>query len=417
MQTARKYYAFILFVIACAGLAGILPGVSAAPLHVPVNPGTTNLIAWWSQDEVSGTRNDSHSTNHLTDNNTVSSTTGKKSNAAEFTSANSEYLSIADNASLSMGDIDFTLCSWVRLTGTKAAFPIFAKWNVGANEREYYLIYSLSSDRFLFAISNNGTAQTVLTGSSFSSITTNVWYYVCAWHDATANTISIQVDNGAIDSVSYSSGGRNGTSPLFIGQIVFAGSTYGNGNTDESLIYKKVLSADEREWLYNAGTGRTYCEVADICATATPTVTQTPTRTSTVTQTHTPTITQTPTQTPTETDTPTVTNTVTNTPTITRTPTVTRTNTPEVTDTFTPTITLTPSDTPTVTVTFTPTVTRTPTFTRTPGGPDMPLLNWNGDVTYGDFATTITVSLLCLIVILGLAVFFTLNTLNRKKDR
>lgn len=46
----------------------------------------------------------------------------------------------------------------------------------------------------------------------------------------------------------------------------------------------------------------------------------------------------------------------------------------------------------------------------------MPMLNWNGDVTYGEFANTITVSLLCLIIIIGGAVFLTLNTLNRKKN-
>lgn len=37
---------------------------------------TDNLISWWSLDEASGTRYDSHGTNHLTDNNTVSSEAG-----------------------------------------------------------------------------------------------------------------------------------------------------------------------------------------------------------------------------------------------------------------------------------------------------------------------------------------------------
>ena len=65
----------------------------------------TNLIAYWKLDEASGTRNDSKGANHLTDNNTVTQAVGKVGNAAQFTLANSEYLSIADNADLSAGDI------------------------------------------------------------------------------------------------------------------------------------------------------------------------------------------------------------------------------------------------------------------------------------------------------------------------
>ena len=81
----------------------------------PTNPGTTNLEAWWKLDEESGTRDDAHGSNDLSDNNTVGFTAGKYSNAASFILANSEYLSIGDNNSLSTGDIDFTLGCWVEI--------------------------------------------------------------------------------------------------------------------------------------------------------------------------------------------------------------------------------------------------------------------------------------------------------------
>src|SRR5688572_29665368 len=73
----------------------------------------TSLIAHWRLEETSDTRFDAHSTNHLTDNNTVASATGKLGTAASFTAANQESLAIADNAALSMGDLDFTLAGWV----------------------------------------------------------------------------------------------------------------------------------------------------------------------------------------------------------------------------------------------------------------------------------------------------------------
>ncbi|MBU0513002.1 MAG: hypothetical protein KJ638_15045, partial [Chloroflexi bacterium] len=42
------------------------------------------LVAWWSLDETSGTRYDSHGGNHLSDNNTVGYSTGKQGNSANF---------------------------------------------------------------------------------------------------------------------------------------------------------------------------------------------------------------------------------------------------------------------------------------------------------------------------------------------
>jgi len=74
---------------------------------------TDNLISFWGLEETSGTRVDAHGTNNLTDNNTVTSATGKVGTAGQFTNANSEYLSITDNASLSTGDIDFSAQAWV----------------------------------------------------------------------------------------------------------------------------------------------------------------------------------------------------------------------------------------------------------------------------------------------------------------
>ena len=34
------------------------------------------------------------------------------------------------------------------------------------------------------------------------------WHQVIAWHDSVANTLNIQVDHGAVSSLSYSGGGK-----------------------------------------------------------------------------------------------------------------------------------------------------------------------------------------------------------------
>src|SRR5690348_11404000 len=96
----------------------VLALLVAGPLAVPVSAGpdlrppwalTDSLVGYWKLDEASGSRADSAGANTLTDNNTVAGLAGLISNAGDFERDNSESLSIADNAALSMGDIDFTL--------------------------------------------------------------------------------------------------------------------------------------------------------------------------------------------------------------------------------------------------------------------------------------------------------------------
>ena len=70
---------------------------------------TDSLISYWKLDEASGNATDSHGTNTLTDTNTVTSVAGKINTARYFTNANTEFFTLADNASLSTGDIDFTI--------------------------------------------------------------------------------------------------------------------------------------------------------------------------------------------------------------------------------------------------------------------------------------------------------------------
>ena len=74
---------------------------------------TDNLVSYWSFDEVSGTRNDSEGSNHLTDNGTVTTADGKQNSSADFDDSNNEYLSHASNSDFQTGDVDFTWAGWI----------------------------------------------------------------------------------------------------------------------------------------------------------------------------------------------------------------------------------------------------------------------------------------------------------------
>ncbi len=361
----------LLIVLVITGMLSI--PVTAAPPDVPTNPGTTNLISWWALDEQSGARNDSHGTNHLTDNNTVGYTTGIKSNAAQFVSANSEYLSRADNAALSTGDINFEFGAWVYLSTKTATQRFISKWVGSAASLEYLLVYDQPTDRFIFYVYSGSTAGTA-TASTFGSPSISTWYYISAYHDATNNYVGISVDDGTVNSSSYSLGVQDTGSAFILGALSDGSGGFVNGAIDEVYMYKRVLTADERTWLYNSGAGRAYCEVASNCP-----VTDTPTSTAT--------------------------NTATNTATDTATSTATNTSVYTSTFTNTPTDTPTPSDTPTATPTG-----PTPT-------PGMPTLYWDSQITYGDAGVTITLSLLCLVIVIGLMMYLVLYIMPSRTKR
>ena len=152
---------------------------------------TDSLISFWELGEASGARADSHGTNHLTDNNTVTQVAGKVGDAAQFTRANSEFLSLADNASISVGNIDFTFALWTYLDSEPVAdvATMLSQWEGIGNQRSHIIDYLTSADRFRFVISSTGSDAVVATANNLGAVSTATWYFIIGWHDATANTI------------------------------------------------------------------------------------------------------------------------------------------------------------------------------------------------------------------------------------
>lgn len=214
------------------------------------------LVAYWKLEEASGTRVDATGRgNDLTDNNSVGQAAGKVGNAASFVAASSQYLSRASTADLSVGTSSVTLAGWMKFTTVASVRTLLGKYEL--NQQEYTLDYSESVGTFRFLVSNNGSANTVLT-SSFGAASAGAWYFVCVWRDATAQTINLQINGGAIASVSYTSPSiYSGTAGFGIGGLTYPGN-YQDGQIDEVGIWKRVLTAAERTALYNGGAGRSH---------------------------------------------------------------------------------------------------------------------------------------------------------------
>jgi hypothetical protein len=242
----------------------IQPGASNVrrdvPSSVPPSLLLTNLVSHWTLNEASGTRFDSvlASGNNLTDNNAVTQAAGKVGNAAQFTAVNSESLSRASNASLQIGDIDFTIAAWVYLD-TLIDMALISKDMSGGGKREFDLEFLHgATDKFRMRLFRAVDSSIAINDTTVISPAT--WYYVIGWHDAAADTMNIQVNNGSV--VSAATGGAlqaASDGDWYLGARQFTGAqAFTNGRLNQVSFWKRVLTANQRTALYNGGNGVTY---------------------------------------------------------------------------------------------------------------------------------------------------------------
>lgn len=223
---------------------------------------TDSLISHWKLDETSGNATDAHGSNTLTDNNTVTTAAGKIGTARQFTAANSESLSHADNADLSLGtDTPFTWALWVYPDTITGVHTLVAKWGgAGSAEvREYHLqiIFNATANYVQFSIGNGASSVTLQTFPN-AVLTVGAWNFIVAWHDEVANTVNIQVNNGTVYSGSWSGGTFDGTGTMALGRNGSFGSQYFDGRLDSVSFWKRVLTSGEKTTLYNGGAGLDY---------------------------------------------------------------------------------------------------------------------------------------------------------------
>ena len=233
-------------------------GITATPI---TTPDLTDLVAWWELNEESGTRFDSHGSNDLTDNATVLFAAGKQGNAANFEYDASEYLSIADNADLSVGDIDFSFGFWIKFESWTAAhqYPIFK--GLG-NTKQYGVVLNNTTKRLQFQVwrSDGGLCFDV-DATTFGGLSVDTWYFVFCYHDSTNNLGGISVNDGTIDTTPTTGVPFDAADAFTLGSIFDGTSSYVDGLMDEVAFYKRLLTPAEKTWLYNSGAGRAYSEV------------------------------------------------------------------------------------------------------------------------------------------------------------
>lgn len=228
----------------------------------------TDLVAHWDLSEASGQRNDSHvNALHLTDNNTVGSSTGVDgvSTCASFDHTASEYLSRADNVLLDPEDQHFTVNFWVRRTNGSSNYPGYVckgnsgtsagGWNITPNSPTLNSQICYAGARLA-----NNSNRALITPAATENAST--WYMYTFSHDPDANLIRLYRDGSSLGTAAITGGVYNTTEALHIGRL---STVYLTGKIQSVSIWKgagalTVLS--HLSWLYNSGSAaRLYADL------------------------------------------------------------------------------------------------------------------------------------------------------------
>lgn len=230
-----------------------------------------NLVAYYSMETTGGVDATGRGNDASTLHGTPTSVAGKVGNCVQFASASNQWINCsADTADTSMGDIDCTFAVWINMdTFAGSSRCILSKWTGGTTaNQEYSLYYETTADRFRFGV--DGFSKTV-DASSFGSPSTSTWYFIVARHNAAADTITICVNDGTVNSTATAGVFPvDRTNAFAIANFRSdAASGQFNGRIDEVAIWKRALSAAEITDLYNAGSGRNYAYVSAAAAAQT----------------------------------------------------------------------------------------------------------------------------------------------------
>jgi hypothetical protein len=172
--------------------------------------------------------------------------------AADFSGAN--YLS-STSSNFDFADDDFALTFWFYHGGGTPTGYLGGKWTSGSGKRSYLLLFSgskVDSATYIGGVAKWCTSTVTVSAAG--------WYHVAYFHNKTANTVNISVNNETMVSTATGGGGLNSsTDPFTIG----AGDTtstpvYVTGRVDSYSVYTKILTQTQIGNLYNSGSGVTY---------------------------------------------------------------------------------------------------------------------------------------------------------------
>jgi hypothetical protein len=223
---------------------------------------TNGVVAHWEMKaDTSANEVDEMGANDLTVSagDTIPSAAAVVGNGRDFEDGEDDYMSIADNADLSMsGDPSFTLLFWLRLESVSATRAITHKGTDGGNNAEYALYFNNSGSTFGLTIGNGSTNRTLTTTRAHGTGTN---YFLAAIYNATNDTAQLLVCEPAgnnLVSTNYTQGSHDSGGTLYFGAFAHSLSLNFDGIADEVTVAKRAFTTNEVITLYNSGSGQAW---------------------------------------------------------------------------------------------------------------------------------------------------------------
>lgn len=352
-MTKKRLY--LLPVLLLFAMSIILP-VIASPLEAVDDEYTKSLLHFDGADASTTFTDESGKTWTASGNAQLDTDQYKFGSASLLLDGTGDNIYVPDSDDFYLDANSWTIDLWVRFNSlpSNSNSVFLYSQHSDANNHFYFKFYN-TAGTYLYEVRNRENGSNTVNFQKVTSFSPNTWYHVALVRNGSTWYI---FQDGTLVGTTTTDADAIGdfTEGIHVGGNTFFGSTQGlNGWIDEFRLTNGIA-----RWTSNFTPPSSQYEPTP---TVTPSSTYTATITDTPTQTYTPTITDTPTITPTITNTPLG-------PTATHTATSTATDTP----TITPTV---PTGTPV-----------TPAWTLVP------------EITYGDYAVTLSFAGLCLVVIL-----------------
>lgn len=217
-----------------------------------------NLVAWWEMSESAGNAlvDSTGRGNTLTDVAAPIAVAGKVGSAKQYNGTNTYNFDNNDRVDLQFHQTNLSLAFWVFYSNIVPIKPI-----IGKTGRVGLTIQSNSGS--VHQLSYQIPGPTTVNLQHNITITTGQWYFICVVLDRTGlNQASIRQDITYISAAM--TGNLDDPNATDLDFVIGAASdklTFVAATIDSVGIWKRALSTQEQDWLYNAGNGRAYSEL------------------------------------------------------------------------------------------------------------------------------------------------------------
>ena len=171
-----------------------------------------------------------------------------------------EHLQKTSPTGMSPGSGSFTVGGWVQWTTDSCSMSFVSRFESSGNDRQFVLWYLLSNNAWRFDVSSDGLDDFAVNDDEVFVGSTTLTRFVLAWYNGDDNTINISVNNTAPVSAAGPTAIFSSAAPYEIGNSFIGSNTPLVGKAQGVGYWNRVLTSDERTFLYNSGDGRAFNE-------------------------------------------------------------------------------------------------------------------------------------------------------------